>query len=152
MEYDRFASNSKLYVFGMICLIVCLTLFFFSLFILPYLIWELNYDVPEFIVSFIYKLQDEYDYSMGISKVIVWLAFFVPCLITGVISEFVSNYIDSKMYKEDMAQSTHQRISTDKEIMTQIKKSALFGFKILSLMIAIVILILFLQFFVKLTA
>jgi hypothetical protein len=148
MEYDRFASNSKLYVLGMICLIVCLALFFFSLFILPYLIWGLNYDIPVFIMSFLYYLQDEYEYSIGASKIIVWLAFFVPCLITGIISEFVSNFIDSNIDKEDI----QKHVVTEKKISGQVKESVQFGLKILSLMIVIIILILFLQFLVKLTA
>ncbi|WP_131794562.1 hypothetical protein [Fluoribacter gormanii] len=152
MEQDRFSSNSKLYILGMICLVLCLGLFFFSLYILPFLAWGLNYNVPEVILTLLSSLQDDYNYTVGTSKLIVWLIFFVPGLITGLISYFVSNYIDNNIYKSELNIKEEQESPSTKQIGKEIKESAGFGLKILGLMILIVIAIFLLQYLIQITA
>ncbi|KTD00312.1 hypothetical protein OQJ19_16245 [Fluoribacter gormanii] len=151
MEQDRFSSNSKLYILGMICLVLCLGLFFFSLYILPFLAWGLNYNVPEVILTLLSSLQDDYNYTVGASKLIVWLIFFVPGLITGLISYFVSNYIDNNIYKSELNIKEEQESPSTKQIGKEIKESAGFGLKILGLMILIVIAIFLLQYLIQIT-
>ncbi|PWY55265.1 hypothetical protein DGG96_12420 [Legionella qingyii] len=152
MEQDRFSSNSKLYILGMICLVFCLGLFFFSLYILPFLAWGLNYNVPEVIMTLLSSLQDDYNYSVGSSKFIVWLIFFVPSLITGLISYFVSNHIDNNLYKSELNIKEEQESPPSKQIGKEIKESAGFGLKILGLMILIVIAIFLLQYLIQITS
>lgn len=148
MEYDRFANNSKLYILGMVCLVLSLGFLFFSLFILPYLIWQLNYHVPGFILSLLNMMEESYNYSVGASKLIVWLLFFVPGLVTGYVSYFVTNYIDNTIY--------HIKTQTEedrehKEIGKEIKESAGLGFKILGLMVFFIIIILLVEYLIQST-
>ncbi|HHF7365482.1 TPA: hypothetical protein ACPSKY_000578 [Legionella bozemanae] len=152
MEQDRFGSNSKLYILGMICLVLCLGLFFVSLYILPYLAWGLNYNVPDMVLTMLSSLQDDYNYSVGASKLIVWLIFFVPCVITGLISYFVSNYIDNNLYKSELNVEEESENLPHKQIGKEIKESAGFGLKILGLMILIVIVIFLLQYLIQATS
>lgn len=150
MEYERFGGSSKLFLFGIICLVISLGLLFFSLYILPYFLWELSYNVPDFILDLLAKYQDEYRYTSAGSKTVIWLMFFIPCVITGVISYFVSRHLDNKMYGiEEPPQEESERAPG--EMQKQIKESASLGGKILGLMIAIVVVILLLQYFVSST-
>jgi len=71
MEQDRFASNGTLYIIGIFCLIVCLSLFFFSMYIAPYLIWDLKYDIPEFILQNIEYFQEQYEMTENASRFLV---------------------------------------------------------------------------------
>ncbi len=152
MEQDRFSRNSKLYILGMICLVLCLGLFFFSLYILPYLAWGLNYNVPDVVLTLLSSLQDDYNYTEGASKLIVWLIFFVPSIVTGLISYFVSNYIDNNIYKSELNLEEDQENPPSKQIGKEIKESAGFGLKILGLMILIVIVIFLLQYLIQATS
>ncbi|WP_454783683.1 hypothetical protein [Legionella sp. WA2024007413] len=152
MEQDRFSQNSKLYILGMICLVLCLGLLFYSLYLLPYLAWGLNYNVPEMVMTLLSSLQDDYNYTVGQSKLIVWLMFFVPSLITGLISYFVSNHIDNNLYKSELKPQEEQENPPSKQIGKEIKESAGFGLKILALMILILMAIFFLQYLIQVTA
>ncbi|KTC90262.1 hypothetical protein OQJ18_04730 [Fluoribacter dumoffii] len=152
MEQDRFGSNSKLYILGMICLVLCLGLFFFSLYILPFLLWGLNYNVPDFVLDLLSSLQDDYNYTPGASKLIAWLLFFVPSMITGLISYFVSNHIDNNLYKSEMNIEEVSEKPQGKQISKELKESAGFGLKILGLMILIVVVIFLLQYLIQSTS
>ncbi|HEN5600444.1 TPA: hypothetical protein U6322_002607, partial [Legionella pneumophila] len=92
-------ENSKLHILGIICLVTSLGLFFFSLYIVPFLIWQLDYDIPDFISNMIAYGEDEYYFSPITSKTLVWLIFFTPSIIMGYLSYYISNYID-KNYLE----------------------------------------------------
>jgi len=144
MEQDRFGQNNKLYITGIICLVISLGLFFFSLYILPYFLWELNYGVPSFIIDMLAMFQDDYLYTVSGSKWIVWMIFFIPSLITGFISYLISNYIDNKIYGIKSNESGEKL--TAEEIQKQIKESASLGGQILALMVVIVVIILFIQY------
>ncbi|HAT8087920.1 TPA: hypothetical protein JA315_09275, partial [Legionella pneumophila] len=63
MEHSGYDNNGKLSIMGIICLIIFLVLFFFSVFIMPFLIWELHYNVPDFVSNMIAYLEDTYYYS-----------------------------------------------------------------------------------------
>lgn len=121
------------------------------MYILPFLAWGLNYNVPEVILTLLSSLQDDYNYTVGASKLIVWLIFFVPGLITGLISYFVSNYIDNNIYKSELNIKEEQESPSTKQIGKEIKESAGFGLKILGLMILIVIAIFLLQYLIQIT-
>lgn len=151
MEYDRMGGNNKLFIFGVICLVTSLGLLFFSLYLLPYFIWELSYNVPDFILGFLATLQDDYHYSSAGSKTVVWLGFFVPCVITGIISYFVSHYLDNKIPGIAPEVEPEQE-KPEGETQKQIKESASLGLQILGLMVIIVVAILLLQYFVQSTS
>lgn len=151
MEYDKIGKSSKLFFFGIACLVISLGLFFFSMYLLPYLFWELSYDIPDFVLTLIARYQDDYHYSSAGSKTIVWLMFFIPCAIIGFISYFVSNYLDKKVYgiEEPTSEETGRPAE---EIKKEIKESAGLGLQILGLMIIIVVVILLLQYLIQSTS
>ena len=146
MEQDRFGNNNKLYIVGIVCLVLSLGLLLFSLYILPYLLWELNYNVPSFIIDLLETLQDDYLYTPSGSKWVVWLIFFIPSVITGFISYLVSNYIDNKIYGIQSKSAESGEKLTAEEIQKQIKESASLGGQILALMVLIVVVILLIQY------
>lgn len=145
-------NNSKLFVMGVICLIIFLVLFFFSMFIMPFLIWELHYNVPDFVSNMIVYLEDTYYYSSPVSKTLVWLTFFIPCLITGYFSYYISRSIDKKNLLKDANIDEEQSEEISSVTSEQIKESANLEFKILILMVAIILIIFLLQEFVKFTS
>lgn len=152
MEPDRYNNNNRIYIIGIICLVIAITFFFFSMYIAPFMIWNLKYDVPELITSLITLFHENYEYSLGVSKIIVWLIFFIPCLITGFVSYYISNYIDNKIYNLDIktnAEEEKTKISPD--TIRKIKESASIGGKIILLMIAIVFIIFLLHEVIQLT-
>jgi len=152
MEQDRYKNNNKVYIIGIICLVVAITFFFFSMYIAPFIIWDLKYDVPDVITSLITLFRENYGYSLGVSKIIVWLIFFLPSLITGFISYYISNYIDNKIYKLDIRTNEEEKkTKLSPETIRKIKESASIGGKILLLMIGIVVIILLLEAFIQLT-
>jgi hypothetical protein len=148
MDSNQIGSSNKLFIFGMICLATSLGLFIFCLYLLPYFIWELGYHIPDFILNLLATYQDEYNYSSAASKTIIWLMFFIPCIITGIISYFISRYFDTKMYDVPISEETEK---SHEELKKDLKDSASLGGKILGLMIVIVILVLLLQYFVQFT-
>ncbi|HRD68645.1 MAG TPA: hypothetical protein PK657_00725 [Legionella sp.] len=152
MEQDRFASNGTLYIIGIFCLIVCLSLFFFSMYIAPYLIWDLKYDIPEFILQNIEYFQEQYEMTENASRFLVGLMYFIPALIAGYISYYISNKIDNQIFKSEINYDEEEQEKHVVEVKEQLKESASIGFKILMLMIVIVIVIFLLQFFVSLTS
>ncbi|HAU0473385.1 TPA: hypothetical protein JBH00_13660, partial [Legionella pneumophila] len=139
-------------IMGIICLIIFLVLFFFSVFIMPFLIWELHYNVPDFVSNMIAYLEDTYYYSSSVSKTLVWLTFFIPCLITGYFSYYISRSIDKKNLLKDANIDEEQSKEISSVTNEHIKESASLGFKILILMAAIILIIFLLQEFVKFTS
>lgn len=87
-------KNNTMFIMGVISLVLSLGFLLFSLYILPFLLWNLNYDVPDIVTDITSSLQDDYDYSVGGSKLIIWLIFFIPGMITGFIAYYISNRID----------------------------------------------------------
>lgn len=148
MEYNRLNSDNQVFFFGITCLVLCLGFVLFSLYILPYMIWGLHYDIPAFILNLIARLVDHYHYTPVSSKTMVWLLFFIPGIVTGLISYYVSHYIDSQNGLEppleEQEKLDHAMIKKD------IKESANLGLKILSLMIGVVLVILFIEYLLKL--
>ncbi|USQ12858.1 hypothetical protein J2N86_09085 [Legionella lytica] len=151
MEQNRFGGHDKLFIFGMICLTTSLGLFFFSLYILPYFLFEWSYNIPDFILDLMAKYQDDYQYTSAGSKTVIWLMFFIPCLITGIISYYISRYFDNQMYGPEINPEEEQDKQPG-ELQKQIKESASLGGKILALMIVIVVLIFLLQYVIQSTS
>ncbi|AUH73092.1 hypothetical protein [Legionella sainthelensi] len=149
MEQDRFSHNQKLYILGMVCLLLSLGLFVFSLYIIPFFIWDLNYNVPYFILALLNLFQEEYNYSVEASKVIVWFIFFIPSIVTGLISYVVSNYIDNQIYKAEQKNEENQGNLYRQEKRIMRRESVAFSLKILGLMILFIFLIFLLHYLIQ---
>ncbi|WED44351.1 hypothetical protein [Legionella cardiaca] len=98
MEYDRFQQNSVLFIIGMIALLLSLSLFAFAFYILPFLLFNWIYDVPEFISIWREWLREEYGFTLMGASWLMLLMFVLPALIFGFISYYASNYIDDRLY------------------------------------------------------
>ncbi len=97
LEQDRYKQNPKLYIFGMVML-MCFWIFtLLSLYILPFLIWGLHYNVPEAIIGWQYHLETNYSMSIQLSKLLTFLTFAIPALICFFISWLISAHIDKKI-------------------------------------------------------
>jgi len=145
MEYDRFQKNSTLFIIGLIALLLSLSLFAFSFYILPFLLFGWVYDVPEFVSVWREWLKLEYHFTHVAASWIILLTFIIPALICGYISYFASNYIDNRIYnvvnREDLIVSRRrQNYAQDSRVLL---------LKILSLAILIIIIITLLQWFIS---
>lgn len=151
MEHDRYSANQKLYIVGIICLLLALGLFFFSMFIAPFLIWNLHYDVPDLLTHMITYFQEKLSYSLPTSKVFAWLIFFIPSLIAGYISYYISNYIDNQILSVKTEEDLEEKKQASNLMQKEIRESLGLAAKILMLMIIIVCIILLLHQLVKST-
>lgn len=149
MESDRYQRHHVLYLVGIVCLLLCLSLVFLLLYILPYLIWKLNYDLPEFITTMIAFFEDKYYASEVRSRVYVGIVLFIPILITGLVSYYVSNFIDDEIYKNEL---TSDEATEEKNHFEEVKKerreSATIGFEIIGLIILVVVGLTVIQFLI----
>ncbi len=144
MEPDRYQSNNKLYIIGIICLVLSLSLFFFSLYIAPFLIWHLNYEVPSIVAILAANFEQQYNFTEGQANTLVWFIFFIPSLITGYIAYYVSNRIDNQIYRLGREEQQEKKPASP-QATREIRESAGLAFKIIFLMVAIVAIILLLQ-------
>lgn len=150
MKYDAFQKHQKLFVFGICCLVICLSLLFFSLYIIPFLVWEINYGVPLFITTFITNMNENYGYTTMGAKFLIELLLLIPAFIAGLISYFISSYLDRQ--DEDINPPVEggeldgeERLARRSEFKREIKESADFGVKVFALMVGVVVLLLILQ-------
>lgn len=148
---NKIYEYSKLHIIGIICLVVSLGLFFFSFYIVPYLIWQLDYDIPDFIMDMISYGEDEFFYSSTISRLIVWLLFFIPSLVTGYIAYYISNYIDKKKLHLEKKSEEQPQQESSSQPSGSARDSAMLGFKIILLMILIIAAIFLLQALINVT-
>lgn len=149
MESDRYQRHHVLYLVGIVCLLLCLSLVFLLLYILPYLIWKLNYDLPEFITTMIAFFEDKYYASEVRSRVYVGIVLFIPILITGLVSYYVSNFIDDEIYKNELTsdEATEEKNHSE-EVKKERRESATIGFEIIGLIILVVVGLTVIQFLI----
>ena len=88
--------------------------------------------------------QEKYNYSEESSRTIVWLIFFIPGILAGLISYLVSNYIDNQIYKAEVKPDDEENFRRIEKKQAR-RESAVFSLKILGLMILVVFIIFLLQ-------
>lgn len=152
MEKDRFGKNQRLYIIGLVSLILAVGLFLFSIYIIPFLVFDMQYDVPLFVNSMIFYFRDNYSYNLASSKFITWLIFFVPCVVTGIISYFVSNHIDDELLEIKSDEVDENETETKAKKRQPSGDTGLLVGKIIFFMVFIVGIILFLQMLINLTS
>jgi len=111
MEADRYQVSHTLFIVGMISMLVCLALLAFSLFLFPYLIFNLRYPVPEFVAYWREWLLLAHGISHHAASWLILLCFFIPALCGFVISFLASNQIDNQIYnKKSLGSAGEQKI------------------------------------------
>lgn len=98
MEPDRYQQHHVAYISGLFCLFASIGLFAFSLFLLPYLFFDWQYSVPDFIIAFSARLQDKYTLSQSGVAWAICFALDFPAVILFVIADVLSNRIDKQIY------------------------------------------------------
>lgn len=143
MEADRYKQNHKLFIFCMICLLMSLTLFGLSLFILPHFIWGWHYNVPGFVFDLTEWLIEYHSFTSAGAKIMVFLIVFIPALITGFISYITSNYIENKVL------DIHEEKNTDEiNAPLELKETFSLSMKILLLIVLVVIVMFLVQWLI----
>lgn len=149
MDKERFLQHQKLFITGLVSMILGLVLLFFSLFLLPYLIWNLHYHVPYLVEVILAYFSETLQLSTVASKFYTWLVFLIPALILGLISFLISNYIDSQILEEtDKDGSNQDEIMTKTESSktpTEVRDSVVLTTEIIILMACVVGIIFLLQ-------
>ena len=111
LEQDRYQHSPKLYIIGMVMLMLFWLFLLIGLYIVPYLIWGFHYEIPEFIIALIVFIQEEFDLSLYLAKWLTFLTFMVPAGVCMVISCVISYYIDHTLVVEkEMASRTSMAI------------------------------------------
>ncbi len=133
MEKDKPRQSNAVFITGLTFLTISLSLFAFSIYILPYLVFKWNYDVPEFISNWQYWLQEKYNYREGAAAALIFLFFFVLSCISAGVSYLFSNYVEGVEQEKPVS-------STDPaEIKREVKDTASLLFKIIGIAILILI-------------
>lgn len=137
MPVDRYEQNRMLFIIGILCLIVSLSLITFSLYILPTMLWSWLYSTPEFLFIWRENLTETYGYTETSSGLIVFLIFFLPGAFAGLLSVLISNRIDKQalglIVKEEDTSEPQSRVSQE------IKESFGFGAKIFLLSLGVIL-------------
>lgn len=135
------SSNNKLFIFGIICLSISLSCILYSLYILPFMIWGLSYNVFDIIVDMLAYFEDDFFYSRELSRLIVWLIIFVPGVVAGVITYIISHKIDkvSLGLEPEATETEAELLYREEQTKKELKESAGLSLQILFLMACILV-------------
>ncbi len=132
MEDDRYQKNHFLFIIGLVSLLLALSLFVLTLYLLPHLLFGWLYNIPEFILFWIEWLQSQYNVTeVGASQLII-LFFFLLSLFFATIAYFSSNRIDSQIF--NLGSSRTRKPITFKKSS---REGLALGLKILFIMIIV---------------
>ncbi len=135
MEREYNHQQNVLFVVNLISFLASLSLFAFSFYILPYLLWKWSYAVPAVVVDMQEWYMESYKFSDSRAAWMVFLTFIVPALFCGLLSSLLSHFVGNKIYP--MKKPTPVR---EAKIKNEVQSGALgFGFKVLILMILVLI-------------
>ncbi|WP_133140993.1 MULTISPECIES: hypothetical protein [Legionella] len=134
MERDRFQHHGMLFVVGLVCMLASLSLFAFGFYVLPYLLWNWSYGVPEFVLNLREWYKESYEFTESGSAWMVFFTFIIPAIITGLISQFSSNYIDNEIYHLN-----EEKLEKRSEIKRDMQETLSFGLKVFLLIILVLV-------------
>ncbi|KTD61803.1 hypothetical protein [Legionella spiritensis] len=144
MEQDRFSQNKGLFIFGMVSLAACWGLVAFALYILPMLIWQWNYDVPEFLFTWRESLRESYAISEAAAGGFIVSLLLFLAIVTGYIAHYISNYIDKQIVgivEEETPENTEN-------ISKEVKETFSFGGQLFILLVLVIVAVLFIHWLV----
>ena len=145
MEYDRYQHNNKIFIIGLLCLLVSLSLLAFSIYILPYLLWNWTYNVPGFILDWRERLKEFYNFTDSGASWTIFLIFIIPAIICGYISQLTSNYMDNQIEGVKPETTTPE---PPIEVKGDIQETIGFGLKIFLLIILVLVLVALLEWLI----
>lgn len=98
MEPDRFQHSPKIYIIGMICMIISMVLFSLGAYILPRIAFDLVYKIPDFIFTWTNLIQIAYGLNEKKAAWLILIIIFLLGLIASIITYAVSNRIENQIY------------------------------------------------------
>lgn len=141
MEEDRYRTNNKLYIIGILSLLLSLSLLAFSLYILPHLLFGWRYDTPEFLMTLRTWLETSYNFTeVGAARFALTL-FFLFTILFGIIAYITSNRVDDEIYEEELEEGQPTQPITQRK---DVSESISFSLKVFFIvMVVILVAILF---------
>ena len=86
-------SNPILYGVGVLAMMLSLSLFVFALYIAPHILFEINYDVPEFIIIILYW----YNVVQGLSGIRLFVTMLLPYLLAAAILGLMAKRLTTRV-------------------------------------------------------
>ncbi|MDP1603234.1 MAG: hypothetical protein Q8M03_08215 [Legionella sp.] len=144
IDKERYQHNSKLFITSLICLVLSLCFFSFALYILPNLLWDWDYDIPEFVFTWRQGFVDHYNFGVGSAKITVFLIFFIPALITGYISYITSNKIENEVLG-----IVPPKLPGEAEPSQEVKETLSFSVRLLLTVLLVLVVLFFVEWLLK---
>lgn len=137
MALNSSGRSDRDFLMSMIMLILCLISFFFSLYLLPFLIWNLNYDIPGFIFVWQEELKQVYNYTAQGAAAIIFLVFFIPSLLLG----YLSKLFATELIKDDTLSLEEPKVNQEQQerAAQQRRETLQFGLKLFLMVILVYI-------------
>lgn len=147
MEHDRYERNKPLFVLGMITLLLSIILFAFVIYLLPALLWDWRYDVPEFVFIWREKLRTGYGITETAASGIFIVMVLIPAIVSGFISYMVSNKIDNQIHPmiNDEPEQQESEVEATRE---DIRETLSFSMKLLLLLILVILVVWFAEWLI----
>ncbi|MFA5959141.1 MAG: hypothetical protein WC785_01320 [Tatlockia sp.] len=143
MEQDRYQQNALVFIIGLISLLLSLSLFAFSFYIMPYLLWSWTYSVPGTILFIREWFKETFEFTDIGASWMVFLMFIIPAVVFGYISQFSSNYLDDAIYGLKKVKSEKQE-----EIKRDVQETLSFGLKLFLLIVLVISVVLTIEWLV----
>jgi hypothetical protein len=96
MHEDRYNVNKPMYILGVITLLIGAGLIFFALYLIPHFLWNIDYELPEWVMTEFYRMQQEWEWTPRWASWGVFLWFFIP----GAVLLYISQYINKRLEAE----------------------------------------------------
>jgi len=113
MEPDRFQHSPKVYIIGLVCMIISMALFGFGAYIFPRIAFHFMYRIPDFIFEWINFVQIAYDLNEKNAGWLILIIIFSLGLIASIITYAVSNRIENEIYSIEPQKLDEQKPSKE---------------------------------------
>ena len=119
MEYDRYSHHEKIYVVGMLCLILGIIFISSALYLLPHLLLNWYYVIPTEFFSAANYLKENYGFTKSSAEMLICLVSFAIGFCFILIADFASRYIEQyelttrKILKIKSTSKRKEKLKTD---------------------------------------
>lgn len=101
------------FLIAVIALLIAMAFIGFALYILPNLLWDWHYDVPEFVADWVYNFQNQFGLTQAGAGLLFFSIFFIPGLISGIIVYFIFSRIERLKLSETAPESSKKLSSNE---------------------------------------
>ena len=134
MEQNRYNQNHKLFITGMISLLLCLAFLLFMLFMLPHLLFGWIYDVPETVTHVREWITTDYGVSSSRASLVIFLFLLALVLLFGFVAYYASTRVESKIFSSEEPEDKEESHLTEK-LSAGLKESFRFFITLLAILI-----------------